>query len=111
MGNAWKVSKRIRRLRRKYLSVYEEYGNLRYTMSSPNVRKVFKRIWRIRGKNLCVHGEDTKRLLAYSPYTPRDLRFIHYMGQIITIYAPVIFMYRRPTLYPLEIAVDFLKSL
>ncbi len=26
----------------------------------------------IHGKNLCVHGEDAKRLLAYSPNTPRD---------------------------------------
>jgi hypothetical protein len=50
------------------------WGYLRYTKSSPNVRKVFKRIWRIREKNLCVHGEDAKRLLAYSPYTPRDIK-------------------------------------
>ncbi len=46
------------------------WGYLRFTKSSPNAQKVFKRIRRIRGKNLCVHGEDAKRLLAYSPYTP-----------------------------------------
>jgi hypothetical protein len=26
------------------------------------------------GKNLCVHGEDAKRLLAYSHTTPRDIK-------------------------------------
>jgi hypothetical protein len=77
MGNARKVSKRIRILRRKYLSVFLEYDNLglmRYTKSSLNARKVFKHIWRIREKNLCIHGEDAKRLLAYSPYTPGDIK-------------------------------------
>jgi hypothetical protein len=68
-------------MRGKYLSVFGDYaesiyaymekmanwGYLRYTKSSPNMRKVFKRIQRIRGKNLCVHGEDAKRLLTYSP--------------------------------------------
>jgi hypothetical protein len=44
-------------------------GCLRYIKSSPNTRKVFKRIRRMRGKNLCVHGEDAKILLAYSPNT------------------------------------------
>ena len=28
----------------------------------------------IGGKNLCVHGEDAKRLLAYSHNTPRDIK-------------------------------------
>ncbi len=65
----------------KYLSVFGGYadmekmanwGYLRYTKASPNTRKVFKRIRRIRGKNLCVHGEDAKRLL-YSPNTPKDI--------------------------------------
>jgi hypothetical protein len=42
------------------------WGYLRYTKSSSNARKVFKRIWRIRGKNLCVHGEDAKRLGVFS---------------------------------------------
>jgi hypothetical protein len=75
-------------MRGKYLSVFGDYaesiyaymetianlGYLRYTKSSQNIRKVFKRIRRIRGKNLCVHGEDTKRLLAYSPNTPKDIK-------------------------------------
>jgi hypothetical protein len=49
-------------------------GYLRYTKSSPNMRKVFNRIRRIREKNLCVHGEDAKRLLTYSHNTPRDIK-------------------------------------
>jgi hypothetical protein len=49
------------------------WGYLRYTKSSQNARKVFKRIRRIRGKNLCVHGEDAKRLLdgVFSLYAKR----------------------------------------
>jgi len=31
-------------------------------------------MWRMLGKDLCVHGEDAKRLLAYSPNTPRDVK-------------------------------------
>jgi len=57
----------------------------------PNTQKVFKRIWRIRGKNLCVHGEDAKKLLRYSPSRPKDKRhifldsfYLHYMGWIKT---------------------------
>ena len=75
-------------MRGKYLSVFGDYakiiyaymekmanwGYLRYTKSSPNTGKVFKRIRRIRGKNLCVHGEDAKRLLAYSPNALRDIK-------------------------------------
>jgi hypothetical protein len=38
------------------------------------MRKVFKRIWRIRGENLCAHGEDAKRFLAYSPDAPRHIK-------------------------------------
>jgi hypothetical protein len=29
---------------------------------------------RIRGKNLCAYGEYSKKLLAYSPYAPRDIK-------------------------------------
>jgi hypothetical protein len=36
--------------------------------------QVSKRIRRIREKNLCVHGEDAKRLSAKSPNTPRDIK-------------------------------------
>jgi hypothetical protein len=28
----------------------------------------------MRGKDLCVNGEDAKRLLVYSPNTPRDVK-------------------------------------
>jgi hypothetical protein len=28
----------------------------------------------MRGKDLCVNGEDAERLLAYSPNTPRDVK-------------------------------------
>jgi hypothetical protein len=34
-------------------------GCLQHTKSSPNTWKVLKRIQKILGKNLCVHGEDT----------------------------------------------------
>jgi hypothetical protein len=50
------------------------WGYLRYTKSSPYMQKVFKRILRIHGKNLCVHGEDTKRILTYSPNTSKDIK-------------------------------------
>ncbi|MFO0004158.1 MAG: hypothetical protein ACK559_23805, partial [bacterium] len=75
--NARKVFKRLRRIRGKYLSVDGDYvksGLLAGEKSSPYARKVFKRIRRMRGQDLCVNGEDAKRLLAYSPNTPRDLK-------------------------------------
>jgi hypothetical protein len=28
----------------------------------------------MRGKDLCVNGEDAKSILAYSPDTPRDVK-------------------------------------
>jgi hypothetical protein len=46
----------------------ENWGYLRYTKSSPKTPKLFKRIRRVR-----VHGEDAKKLLAYSPNTPKDI--------------------------------------
>ncbi len=46
--------KRIRRLRGKCLSAYGEYGEFRVVCGTQNSL-------RIRGKNLCVHGEDAKR--------------------------------------------------
>jgi hypothetical protein len=61
------------------------WGYLRYTKSSPNTRKVFKRIRRMRGKNLCVHGEGAKILLAYSPNTPKDIKVYIYSLIIIRI--------------------------
>ena len=36
--------------------------------------KVFKQIRRVRRKNLCAHGEDAKRLLAYSHNMSRDIK-------------------------------------
>ncbi len=87
--NTRKVFKHLWRMCGKYLSVFGDYT------------KVFKRIWRkwhigvicgtqnhlrICGKYLnvfgeCaeriyvyVHGEDAKRLLTYSPNTPKDIK-------------------------------------
>jgi hypothetical protein len=53
---------------------YVKSGLLPVLKSSPYAWKVFKRIRRMRGKDLCVIGEDPKRLLAYSPNTPRDVK-------------------------------------
>jgi hypothetical protein len=41
----------------------------------------FLRTWRIRGKDLCVHVEDAKRLFAYSPNTPKEIKV--YISQFI----------------------------
>jgi hypothetical protein len=65
MENELKVYKHIQRICYKYLSVYK---------LSPNTRKIFKQIQRMRGKNLCLHREDVKRLLTYSPTAPRDIK-------------------------------------
>jgi hypothetical protein len=46
--------KRIRRIRGKCLSAYVEYGKFGVVCGTQNCL-------RIRGKNLCVHGEDAKR--------------------------------------------------
>ncbi len=64
-------------MRGNYLSVDGDYvtsGLFAVYKSSPYARKVFKRIWRMRGKDLCVIGEDAKSILAYSPNTPRDVK-------------------------------------
>jgi hypothetical protein len=34
----------------------------------------YKNHLHMRGKDLCVNGEDAERLLAYSPITPRDVK-------------------------------------
>jgi hypothetical protein len=39
----------------------------------------------MRRKNLCVHGEDAKRLLAYSPNMPKDIKACIYSLIIIQI--------------------------
>ncbi len=84
--NAQKVSNRSRRIRGKYLSVYGEHGKLGLFAVHKIVseyRKVFKLIRRMQGKNLCVHGVDAKRLLAYSPNTPKDIKVCMYWLIII----------------------------
>jgi hypothetical protein len=65
MGNARKVSKRIRRLRRKYLSVYREYGNFGVICGTQN------RL-RMRGKYLNAFGEYAERTSASMEKTQRD---------------------------------------
>jgi hypothetical protein len=76
------------------------WGCLRYTKSSPNSRKVFKRIRRMRGKNLCVHGEDAKILLAYSPNTPKDIKVCIY--SLIIIRMLKFFGFFLSTLYGMD---------
>jgi hypothetical protein len=75
MGNAWKVSKRIQRLRRKYLSGYGEYCNLglfavhkivsecaeSIQTHSENTRKEFMRPWRRRKETLSVFSLCAER--------------------------------------------------
>jgi hypothetical protein len=63
MENARKVSKRIRRIRGKYLSVYGEHGKLGLFA----VHKI-----RIRGKYSNVFGEYVERIYAYMEKTQRD---------------------------------------
>jgi hypothetical protein len=50
-----------------YFNVYGEYGECRVVCGTQNCLQ-------IRGKNLCVQGEDAKRLLAYKENTPRDIK-------------------------------------
>ncbi len=55
----------------KYLSVDGDYvksGLFAVWKSSPYARKVFNRIWRMRGKDLCANGEDEERLLVFGEY-------------------------------------------
>ncbi len=66
-----------------YMEKMANWGNLQYTKSSPNTRKVFKRIGRILGENICVHGEDAKRLLTNSPNMPKDIKV--YLSRLIII--------------------------
>jgi hypothetical protein len=65
-----KAPRHIWRIRRKYLSVYGEYGEFRVVCCTKN----HLRIQRIRGKNLYIHGENAKRLSAYSPNKARDVK-------------------------------------
>jgi hypothetical protein len=58
MKTAGKVSKRIRKMCGKYLSVYGEYGACRVICGTQN------RL-RMRGKVLTVFGEYAERIYAY----------------------------------------------
>ncbi len=98
-------------MRGKYLSLFGDYaesiyaymekmanlGYLRYTKSSPNILKVFKCIRRIHRKNQCVHGEDAKRLLAYSPNMPKDIKVC--LSRLIIIRMLNSFIFFLSTLY------------
>ncbi len=86
--NAQKVSNRSRRIRGKYLSEYGEHGKLGLFAVHKIVSEYaesIKHIRRMRGKNLCVHGEDAKILLAHSPNTPKDIKVCIYSLIIIRI--------------------------
>ncbi len=48
--------------------------NVAFAETSPYTPRESWRIRRIRGKNLCVHRECAKTLLAYSPKTSRDTK-------------------------------------
>jgi hypothetical protein len=64
--NTRNVFKRLQRMRGKYLRVYGKYDECRVVCGTQNCL-------RIRGKNLCVHGEDAERFLACSPNKPRAI--------------------------------------
>jgi hypothetical protein len=66
MGNARKVSKRIRILRRKYLSVHGEYGNLGLFTVYKIVSECAESIY------LNAFGEYAERIYAYMEKTQRD---------------------------------------
>ncbi len=101
-------------MRGKYLSVFRDFAESIYaymekmaigvicgnSKSSPNTQKVFKSIRRIRGKNLCLHGEDAKRLLTYSPYTPKDIEV--YISRLIIIQMLNSFIFFLSTLYGID---------
>jgi hypothetical protein len=101
-------------MRGKYLSIFGDYaesifayiekmanwGYLLYTKSSPNTWKVFKRFRRIRGKNLCAHGEDAKRLLTYSPNTPKDRKVC--LSRLIIIRMLNSFIFFLSTFYGID---------
>jgi hypothetical protein len=83
-----------------YMEKLVNWGYLRYTKSSPNTRKVFKRIRHMRGKNLCVHEEDAKRLLTDSPNTPKDIKVC--LSRLIIIQILNFFRFFFSTLYGMD---------
>jgi hypothetical protein len=79
MDNALKVAKRIRRIRGKCLTVYGEYEKFSIVNSTQNRLQVRGKYLNVFGEYAeriyaYVHGEDAKRLLSYSPNTPRDTK-------------------------------------
>ncbi len=79
MENELKVSKHIRRIRRKCLSVFGEFRvfcrtHVEHKTDSANENDLH--ILEEYEKNLCEHGEDTKRLFSYYPNTPRNIKMI-----------------------------------
>ncbi len=73
MENARKVSKRIQRIRRRYLSVNGEYGKL-FAVNKIvfEYAESIKRIWRIRGKNY-AHAES---ILGRTPRGNSSLSYV-----------------------------------
>ncbi len=72
-----KVFKNLRRMRGNYLSLDGECvksGLFAVHKIISVWAESFKRIRRMRRKDLCVHGEDAKRHLAYSPNMSRDTK-------------------------------------
>ncbi len=45
-----------------------------YTNSSPNTLKVFKCIRRICGKYFSTNGDSSKKILSFSPHTPKGIK-------------------------------------
>jgi hypothetical protein len=77
MENTRKVFKRLRRMCGNYFCVDGECvksGLFAVHKIVSVCAESFKRIQRMRGKDLYVHGEDAKRRLSYSPNTPRDIK-------------------------------------
>ncbi len=63
--------------------IYMSELKFKEKLLSPYAPKLSMRKRRKRGKNLCVHGEDAKRLLAYQENTPRDIKM--FISQLIKI--------------------------
>ncbi len=65
MENVLKVSKRIRRIRGKYLSVYGEYDKFRIVNSTQSRLQIL-------GKYLNLSGKYAEKIYAYIEKTQRD---------------------------------------
>jgi uncharacterized protein YjhX (UPF0386 family) len=73
-----KVFSCIRRIRGKYLCIHEEYDEVRVVCGKKNVSEyvdcAFKLFRKIRRKYLSAYGANAKRILQYSPNTPRYIK-------------------------------------